>query len=80
MVAGTDMQREKNVLRRILEIHIAPDHDDQNVGAGQGQSALQRLEHRNRAQPALVGVRMPGTPEVGSSGDAVHTLTGFCGR
>jgi hypothetical protein len=71
------MQREKNMLCRLLEIHITPNHDDQEVSASQGQSSFQRLEHRDHAQPALVGVLTLGTPDVGSSGDAVHTLTGF---
>src|ERR1019366_6732746 len=37
MATGIDMQREKNMLCCLLEIHITPNHDDQEVGASQGQ-------------------------------------------
>ena len=77
MVTGIYVQREKNVLRRIFEVHLTPNHDDQDVGAGQGQGSLKRLEHRDRAQPAFVGVRVLGMPKVGSGGDAVHALSNF---
>ena len=51
MMTGADMQREQNMLRCILEIDVSPDHGDQEVSAGEGDGAFERLEHRDRAQP-----------------------------
>jgi hypothetical protein len=70
MTAGIDMQREQNMLSRVLEIDITSDQDDEEVRAGQSQSALQRLEHRDRPQP--VAMRVAAATSSGRSGVGCH--------
>jgi hypothetical protein len=66
------VEAEQDVLGSLLEIHVAPDHMNEPVGAEQCDSALQRLDEGHG--PQTRAMRVAGYDPLFGGGSAGHRL------
>src|SRR5580704_322030 len=56
VVIGIDVKEKQNVLGSVFEVHIAPDHVNENVAGKQRQTSFERLNDRDGSEPGAVRV------------------------